>query len=133
MSKIISILAASATLLNTATAHTAVEKFVIGGVEYPGFYQGSKQDPGDQSPAWWTEQGWGYQPIYGDAINTADFICHIGASPSPYTVEAPAGSDITFTWKHEGECGTLIAHAVDTIILPLDSLATPTYISASMG
>jgi cellulase len=105
MSKITNTLAAAAALFATATAHTAVEKFVIGGVEYPGFYQGSKQDPGNKSPAWWTEQGWGYQPVYGDAINTADFICHIGASPSPYTVEAPAGSDITFTWKHEGECG----------------------------
>jgi len=105
MSKITNTLAAVAALVASATAHTAVEKFTIGGVEYPGYYQGGKTDPGNNSPAWWTEQGWGYQPVYGDSINTNEFICHIGASPSPYTVEAPVGSDMTFTWKHEGSCG----------------------------
>ena len=49
MSKITNTLAAATELL--ATAHTEVEKFVIGGVECPGFYQRSKQDPGGQPPA----------------------------------------------------------------------------------
>jgi cellulase len=34
-----------------------------------------------------------------------NIIAHIDASPSPYTVEAPAGDDVTFHWHHSGSCG----------------------------
>ncbi|RMZ73225.1 glycoside hydrolase family 61 [Pyrenophora seminiperda CCB06] len=105
MSKIFQTGALLAALISTAAGHTAVEKFECGGKTYDGYYQGSKVDPGNQSPAWWTNQGWGYQPIYGDQINSPDIIAHKDASPSPYTAEAPAGSDVTFHWHHEGDCG----------------------------
>jgi cellulase len=58
-----------ATLLSTVVAHTSVEQFEAGGKTYPGFRAASKQDPKNQSPAWWTNQGWGYQPVTGDKLN----------------------------------------------------------------
>jgi cellulase len=69
MSKIIQTSALVAALISTVTGHTSVEKFEAGGKTYEGYRQASKQDPGNQSPAWWTNQGWGYQPIYGDKLN----------------------------------------------------------------
>jgi len=104
MSKIFQTSALLAALLSTVAGHTAVEKFEAGGQTYEGYYQGSKQDPGNKSPAWWTNQGWGYQPVFGDKINHPDIIAHIDADPSPYTAEAPAGSKVTFHWHHEGTC-----------------------------
>ncbi|KAF2266068.1 hypothetical protein CC78DRAFT_492479 [Lojkania enalia] len=104
MSKIFVTGALFAALFSQAAGHTSVEKAKIGGKVYEGFRQGSKQDPGNQSPAWWTNQGWGYDPVFGDKINHPDIIAHIDADPSPYTAEAPAGSDVTFTWHHVGEC-----------------------------
>ncbi|KAF2189406.1 lytic polysaccharide monooxygenase [Zopfia rhizophila CBS 207.26] len=106
MSKIFTTGALFAAILSSVSGHTAVEKAKIGGKTYEGFRQGSKQDPGNQSPAWWTNQGWGWQPVMGDKINHPDIIAHIDADPSPYTAEAPAGSDVTFTWHHEGTCGS---------------------------
>ncbi|EOA89438.1 hypothetical protein ACJQWK_09263 [Exserohilum turcicum] len=106
MSKIVQTSALVAALISAVSGHTAVEKFEAGGKTYEGFRQASKQDPGNQSPAWWTNQGWGYQPIYGDQINHPDIIAHKDASPSPYTVEVPAGSDVKFHWHHDGACGT---------------------------
>lgn len=105
MSKIFQTGALLAALISGVTAHTAVEKFEAGGKTYEGFRQASKQDPGNQSPAWWTNQGWGYQPVFGDKLAHPDIIAHIDADPSPYTAEAPAGSKVTFTWHHEGSCG----------------------------
>jgi len=93
-----------AALVSNVASHTAVEEFEVGGKTYEGFYQGEKTDPGNNSPAWWTNQGWGYQPVYGDKINHPDIIAHIDASPSPYTAEAPAGTNATFTWHHKGAC-----------------------------
>lgn len=104
MSKIFQTSALLAALISTVAGHTAVEKFEANGQTYEGFYQGSKVDPGNQSPAWWTNQGWGYQPVFGDKINHPDIIAHKDASPSPYTAEAPAGSKVTFHWHHEGAC-----------------------------
>ncbi|KNG45090.1 glycoside hydrolase family 61 protein [Stemphylium lycopersici] len=106
MSKIFQTGALVAALISAVAGHTSVEKFECGGKTYEGFRQASKQDPGNKSPAWWTNQGWGYQPIYGDQINHPDIIAHKDASPSPYTVEAPAGKDVTFHWHHEGSCGS---------------------------
>lgn len=57
-----------AALIASVSGHTAVEKFEAGGKTYAGFRQASKQDPGNQSPAWWTNQGWGYQPVFGDKL-----------------------------------------------------------------
>lgn len=105
MSKIIQTSALLAALVATVAGHTAVKTFEANGVSYPGYYQGSKVDPGNKSPAWWTNQGWGYAPVYGSSLNAADMIAHIDASPSPYTVEAPAGKNVSFTWFHEGTCG----------------------------
>jgi cellulase len=105
MSNIFKTSALIAALIATVAGHTAVEEFEAGGKTYPGFYQGSKVDPGNQSPAWWTNQGWGYQPIMGDEINSADIIAHKDASPSPYTANAPAGEPVTFKWHHVGTCG----------------------------
>ncbi|KAF2244058.1 lytic polysaccharide monooxygenase [Trematosphaeria pertusa] len=104
MSKLLNTGALLAALLSTAAGHTAVEEWQVGGKTYPGFYAGSKQDPGNDSPAWWTNQGWGYQPVYGDQINNPDIIAHMDASPSPYTAKAPAGSKVTFKWHHTGTC-----------------------------
>ncbi|KAH7412272.1 glycoside hydrolase [Phaeosphaeria sp. MPI-PUGE-AT-0046c] len=106
MSKIFQTGALLAALIATAFGHTSVEKFEAGGKTYEGFRAASKQDPGNKSPAWWTNQGWGYQPIYGDQINSADIIAHKDASPSPYTADAPAGEQVTFTWHHQGTCGS---------------------------
>lgn len=105
MSKIVQTSALVAALISAVAGHTAVEKFEAGGKTYEGYRQASKQDPGNQSPAWWTNQGWGYQPIYGDQINHPDIIAHRDASPSPYTAPVSAGSDVTFHWHHEGSCG----------------------------
>lgn len=104
MSKLITTTAILAALLSKVAGHTAVEEFEVGGKTYQGFYAGSKQDPGNQSPAWWTNQGWGYQPVFGDKINHPDIIAHMDADPSPYTAEAPAGSKVTFKWHHVGAC-----------------------------
>ncbi|KAL5118748.1 hypothetical protein ACEQ8H_003251 [Pleosporales sp. CAS-2024a] len=104
MIKMIQVGALTTVFISGVLGHTAVEKFEAGGKTYDGFYQGSKQDPGNQSPAWWTNQGWGYQPIYGDQIQSPDIIAHLDASPSPYTAEAPAGEKVTFTWHHDGSC-----------------------------
>lgn len=105
MSKIFQTATFMAALLSSVSGHTAVEKFEAGGKTYEGFRQASLQDPGNQSPAWWTNQGWGYQPIYGDQINHPDIIAHKDAKPSPYSAKVPAGSDVTFTWHHVGQCG----------------------------
>lgn len=105
MSKIFQTGALLAALISSVSGHTAVEKFQAGGKTYEGFRQASKQDPGNQSPAWWTNQGWGYQPVFGDKLAHPDIIAHIDADPSPYTAEAPAGEKVTFTWHHEGSCG----------------------------
>jgi cellulase len=94
-----------ATLVASVAGHTCVKKFEAGGKTYEGFRQGSKVDPKNQSPAWWTNQGWGLQPIYGDQINSPNIIAHEDASPSPYAAGAPAGEQVTFTWYHEGTCG----------------------------
>lgn len=105
MSKIFQTTALLAAILSTVSGHTSVEKFEAGGKTYDGFRQASKQDPGNKSPAWWTNQGWGYQPVMGSKLNHPDIIAHIDASPSPYTAEAPAGSDVTLHWHHTGTCG----------------------------
>jgi cellulase len=105
MSNIFKTGALIAALIATVAGHTSVEEFEAGGKTYPGFRQASKQDPGNKSPAWWTNQGWGYQPVMGDKINSADIIAHVDASPSPYSADAPAGEPVTFTWHHEGTCG----------------------------
>ena len=34
-----------------------------------------------------------------------DIIAHKDASPSPNTVDVPAGSPVTFQWFHQGTCG----------------------------
>jgi cellulase len=105
MSKIFQTGALLAALIASVAGHTSVEKFEAGGKTYEGFRQASKQDPGNKSPAWWTNQGWGYQPVMGDKLGHPDVIAHKDASPSPYTAEAPAGSKVTFTWHHTGSCG----------------------------
>lgn len=105
MSKIFQTGALLAALFSSVSAHTSVEQFEAGGKTYEGFRQASKQDPGNQSPAWWTNQGWGYQPVMGSEINHPDIIAHKDASPSPYTADVQAGSDVTFHWHHEGTCG----------------------------
>lgn len=69
MSKIVQTGALVAALISAVAGHTSVEKFEAGGKTYEGFRQASKQDPGNKSPAWWTNQGWGYQPIYGSELN----------------------------------------------------------------
>ncbi|KAF2820769.1 endoglucanase IV precursor [Ophiobolus disseminans] len=92
--------------ISTIAGHTFVEKFEAGGKTYKGFRQASKRDPGNQSPAWWTNQGWGLQPIYGDKLSHPDIIAHRDASPSPYTAEVIAGSKVIFHWYHEGTCGS---------------------------
>lgn len=105
MSKIFQTGALLAALVASVSGHTSVEKFEANGKTYEGFRQASKQDPRNQSPAWWTNQGWGYQPVFGDKLNHPDIIAHVDASPSPYTAEASAGKPVTFTWHHEGTCG----------------------------
>jgi len=92
-------------ILSTVAGHTSVEKLEAGGKTYDGFRQASKKDPGNKSPAWWTNQGWGYQPVMGSKLNHPDIIGHIDASPSPYSADVPAGSKVTFTWHHDGTCG----------------------------
>ena len=69
MTKIISTGALLAALVSTVAGHTSVEKFTAGGKTYDGFRQESKIDPKNNSPAWFTNQGWGYQPVFGDKIN----------------------------------------------------------------
>jgi hypothetical protein len=74
MSKIFQTGALMAALISSVSGHTYVEKFEVGGVPYEGFYQGSKQDPGNKSPAWWTNQGWGFQPVMGSKLSHPDII-----------------------------------------------------------
>ncbi|KAF5844502.1 hypothetical protein GGP41_007531 [Bipolaris sorokiniana] len=64
MSKIFQTTALVAALISSVAGHTSVEKFEAGGKTYEGYRQASKVDPGNQSPAWWTAQGWGYQPFF---------------------------------------------------------------------
>lgn len=106
MSKIFNTAVLVAGLVAQVSGHTAVESAEIGGVTYPGFRGANIDAPLEKnSPAWPTQQGWGYQPIFGDSINKPDIIAHKGAKPSPNTAEAPAGSKVTFKWHHEGSCG----------------------------
>jgi cellulase len=104
MSKIFQTGALLAALIASVAGHTSVEQFEANGKTYTGFRQASKQDPGNQSPAWWTNQGWGYQPVMGDKISHPDIIAHKDASPSPYSADVSAGSKVSFTWHHEGTC-----------------------------
>ncbi|KAF3037437.1 hypothetical protein E8E11_004415 [Didymella keratinophila] len=106
MSKIFNTAILLAGLVAQVSGHTAVESAEIGGKTYKGFRGASIDAPlEDGSPAWKTNQGWGYQPVMGDSINKADIIAHKDATPSPNTAEAPAGSKVTFHWHHEGSCG----------------------------
>jgi cellulase len=95
----------AAAFISQAAAHTYVKEFEAGGKTYPGFYAADKSGGDDSSPAWRTNQGWGFQPVMGDKINDADIIAHIDAEPSPFTAPVDAGSDVKFTWQHDGECG----------------------------
>lgn len=72
MSKIMQTGALLAALISAVAGHTSVETFEAGGKSYPGFRAASKQDPKNQSPAWWTNQGWGYQPVMGSKLNHPD-------------------------------------------------------------
>lgn len=106
LSKMTSIIALVAALLvSSASAHTYVEKFTANSKSYHGFYQGSKVDPKNTSPAWWTNQGWGQQPVYGNELSSPDIIAHMDASPSPHTAPVAAGTDVIFKWFRTGECG----------------------------
>ena len=106
MSKIFNTAVLLAGLIAQVSGHTAVESAEIGGKTYAGFRGASINDPlPANSPAWKTNQGWGYQPIMGDQINSPDIIAHKDATPSPNTAEAPAGSKVTFRWHHKGQCG----------------------------
>ncbi|KAF2995057.1 hypothetical protein E8E13_001751 [Curvularia kusanoi] len=106
MSKIFSTAVLLAGLIAQVSGHTAVESAEIGGVTYEGFRGDNIDAPLPKgSPAWKTNQGWGYQPIMGDSINKPDIIAHKDAKPSPNTAEAPAGSKVTFHWHHKGSCG----------------------------
>lgn len=105
MSKIFNTAVLFAGLVAQVSGHTAVESAEIGGVTYPGFRGATIDAPLEKnSPAWKTNQGWGFQPIMGDSINKPDIIAHKDATPSPNTAEAPAGSKVTFHWHHEGSC-----------------------------
>jgi hypothetical protein len=106
MSKIFNTAVLLAGLVAQVSGHTSVESAEIGGVTYLGFRGQSIDAPLEKnSPAWKTNQGWGYQPVMGDSINKPDIIAHKDATPSPNTAEAPAGSKVTFHWHHEGSCG----------------------------
>lgn len=93
-----------AAFISQAAAHTYVKEFEAGGKTYPGFYAADKSGGDDSSPAWRTNQGWGFQPVFGDKINTPDIIAHMEAEPSPFTAPVDAGSDVKFTWQHDGQC-----------------------------
>ncbi|KAJ4290537.1 hypothetical protein N0V90_010754 [Kalmusia sp. IMI 367209] len=95
----------AAALISQAAAHTYVKEFQAGGKTYAGFYAADKSGGDDSSPAWRTNQGWGFQPVFGDKINTPDIIAHIDGEPSPFTAPVDAGSDVKFTWQHDGDCG----------------------------
>ncbi|OAG02994.1 uncharacterized protein CC84DRAFT_1056817, partial [Paraphaeosphaeria sporulosa] len=95
----------AAAFISQAAAHTYVKEFEAGGKTYPGFYAADKSGGDDSSPAWRTNQGWGFQPVFGDKINDPDIIAHMDAEPSPFTAPVDAGSDVKFTWQHDGECG----------------------------
>ncbi|KAL5392089.1 hypothetical protein PMIN06_004409 [Paraphaeosphaeria minitans] len=95
----------AAAFISQAAAHTYVKEFEAGGKTYPGFYAADKSGGDDSSPAWRTNQGWGFQPVFGDKINDPDIIAHVDAEPSPFTAPVDAGSDVKFTWQHDGECG----------------------------
>jgi cellulase len=106
MFKVIAKTALFAALVSPTSGHTAVEEIEVGGVTYPGFRGPSIDAPlKKSSPAWKTNQGWGWQPVMGDQIDGPDIIAHKDARPSPNTAEAPAGSNVTFRWHHEGICG----------------------------
>jgi len=105
MSKFMQTTAVLAAIFATVAGHTSVDKFEANGKTYEGFRQASKKDPKNTSPAWWTGQGWGYQPVMGSKLNHPDIIAHIDASPSPYTADVQAGSKVTFHWHHKGTCG----------------------------
>lgn len=94
----------AAVFASQATAHTYVKEFEAGGKTYKGFYAADKSGGDDSSPAWRTNQGWGFQPVFGDKINDPDIIAHIDAEPSPFTAPVEAGSNVKFTWQHDGEC-----------------------------
>ncbi|KAF2638618.1 glycoside hydrolase [Massarina eburnea CBS 473.64] len=93
-----------AALVSSVAGHTDVTSVQIGGKTYKGFYAASKASCATDSPAWCTNQGWGHQPVMGDKINHPDIIAHKDASPSSFTAEAPAGSKVSFTWFHTGDC-----------------------------
>ncbi|KAL1606284.1 hypothetical protein SLS60_003686 [Paraconiothyrium brasiliense] len=106
MSKIANTAAILAAAFATqAAAHTYVKEFEAGGKTYAGFYAADKSGGDDSSPAWRTNQGWGFQPVMGDQINDPNIIAHMDAEPSPFTAPVDAGSDVKFTWQHDGECG----------------------------
>ncbi|KZM20798.1 uncharacterized protein EKO05_0010866 [Ascochyta rabiei] len=105
MSKILHTAVLLAGLVAQVSGHTAVESAEIGGKTYQGFRGLSIDDALEgNSPAWKTNQGWGYQPVMGSQINKPDIIAHKDATPSPNTAEAPAGSKVTFHWHHKGQC-----------------------------
>jgi cellulase len=105
MSKIFSAAVIFAGLVAQVSGHTAVESAEIGGVTYEGFRGATIDAPlAKGSPAWKTNQGWGFQPVMGSEINTPDIIAHQDGTPSPNTAEAPAGSPVTFKWVHSGSC-----------------------------
>ncbi|TKX21842.1 hypothetical protein C1H76_5936 [Elsinoe australis] len=93
-----------AALVHQVAGHTAVEKVVIDGNPYQGFYGDLKTPLPADSPAWHTNQGTGWQPVKGDSINKPDIIAHIDAEPSPNTAKARAGSEVTFHWSRRGIC-----------------------------
>ncbi|KAJ4356716.1 uncharacterized protein N0V89_004752 [Didymosphaeria variabile] len=106
MSKIANTAAILAAAFATqAAAHTYVKEFEAGGKTYAGFYAADKSGGDDSSPAWRTDQGWGFQPVMGDQINDPNIIAHMNAEPSPFTAPVDAGSDVKFTWQHDGSCG----------------------------
>jgi len=92
-------------VFSQAFAHTYVKKLKTQDKEYDGFYAADITGGSSDSPAWWTNQGWGFRPVMGDKINHPDIIAHMDAQPAPFTAPVDAGSDVTFTWQHDGECG----------------------------
>jgi len=88
-----------AALIASVAGHTAVEKFEAGGKTYAGFYQASKKDPGNQSPAWWTNQGWGYQPVFGSKLSHPYVYLVTATRPQLANVHK-AISSLTWTRPH---------------------------------
>jgi cellulase len=104
LSKIASTIALGATLIATVSAHTNVDEWVVGGKTYKGYYQSGFGDPHNDSPAWWTSQGEGHDPVMGAQIRTPDIIAHFNGKSSPYSAPIKAGDSVTMTWFHEGWC-----------------------------